>query len=120
MGKLTVYLAGGMESGWQDRVKEACPEFNYIDPRDSNNWTAWDVSGVKQADVIFAYLEEDNPSGWRMTLEMGIVVGQGKFIIFVNEVFDPRRWIVGNVADFHCRDLGVGISMLKTLGHIQE
>ena len=94
---LGVYLAGGMKSGWQDRVVSFVERIDgleedvrLIDPRyhgkqDEAEYTAWDIRGVKYADVVFAYLESDNPSGYGLCTEVAYAAAMRKFIIFVDE-----------------------------------
>lgn len=75
-----VYLAGGMRSNWQNVVKEALRKAQlpviFIDPRehgcaDEQKYTSWDLEGVRRADIVFAYLEKDNPNGAGLALEIG-------------------------------------------------
>lgn len=80
-----VYLAGGMRSNWQDRVKEAVlasgkTQVLFIDPRehhckDEVLYTRWDLEGIRRADIIFGYLEKDNPNGAGLALEVGFARG---------------------------------------------
>ena len=65
---ITVYLAGGFHSGWQDRLKEGVQQFIYLDPRthalkDNVQYTLWDTEAIRHSDLIFAYLESTNPAG---------------------------------------------------------
>lgn len=107
-----VYLAGGMKSGWQDQVKsiyfkktsaESGPFVHpkhklncvFFDPRDNNTrvaqiFTNWDLFYLRQADIVFAYLEADNPSGLGLAAEIGYAKALGQTIIFVNEQTDNR------------------------------
>lgn len=89
-GKTTVYLAGGFCSDWQDRVKLAVPEFEYIDPRQHNlsdpaEYTLWDLEGVAQSHIVFAYLENANPGGYALALELGYAKALNKVVIFIDE-----------------------------------
>ncbi|MDB9527848.1 nucleoside 2-deoxyribosyltransferase domain-containing protein [Oscillatoria sp. CS-180] len=89
-GKATVYLAGGFCSDWQDRVKLAVPEFEYIDPRQHNltdpvEYTLWDLEGVAQSHIVFAYLENANPGGYALALELGYAKALSKVVIFIDE-----------------------------------
>jgi len=66
-----VYLAGGMnQSNWQEKVTTEVGKngFVFFNPRehslaDSKEYTFWDLFYVKQSDILFAYMEESNPSG---------------------------------------------------------
>ena len=126
-----IYLSGGMTDGrWQRGVKEALVatglhEHTFIDPCVRNGvdptypdeYTAWDIAGVQQADVLFAYMEEDNPSGIGLALEVGVAVGAGgKLIIFVNECpNDPRMDIVAHAAGVTVCTLEDGIRILQSI-----
>jgi hypothetical protein len=81
-----VYLAGGMRGNWQDQVIEAvrrqAPEIPviFIDPRnngtkDEQVYTAWDLEGVAMADILFTYIEANNPAGHGACLEIGYAKG---------------------------------------------
>lgn len=88
---MKIYLAGGMKSGWQNTVinklKDRCVCFNPQDHRLNNakEYTIWDLHFVNQADIIFAYLEKENPSGFGLTLEIGYAKALNKTIILVDE-----------------------------------
>lgn len=85
-----VYLAGGMKSGWQDAVKKAVPGVIFIDPRehglkDEAGYTAWDLAGVERADVVFGYMESDNPGGAGLAVEFGWGARAGKTLMLVEQ-----------------------------------
>jgi nucleoside 2-deoxyribosyltransferase len=88
---LTVYLAGGMHTEWRKRVKEEVAFALYLDPtshglRDEAAYTQWDIVAIEQSDVVFAYLEKENPSGLGLMFELGYAAAKpGKITIFVNE-----------------------------------
>jgi hypothetical protein len=87
---LTVYLAGGFHSGWQQRVAIAVPDVHYKDPSkhglsDPVQYTEWDLQAIRQSDVVFAYLEASNPAGFALSLEVGYAKALGKTVIFVDE-----------------------------------
>lgn len=87
-----IYLAGGMKSGWQNKVKQN-KSFVFYDPAiDKNNdnmdvysYGAWDLFYVKKCDILFAYMERENPSGIGMAVEMGYAKAIGKTIILCLE-----------------------------------
>src|SRR3989344_6327864 len=96
MGK-TVYLVGGMRSGWQDRVIVECQGlgFTFKDPRKNETkefreYTTLDLHYVRISDIIFAYLEASNPGGQGACVECGYAKGLGKTVIVVNEKQDDR------------------------------
>jgi len=86
-----VYLAGGMRSGWQDKVIEACPKYvTFLDPRshglqEAEHYTEWDLDAIRSCNILFGYLEKDNPAGHNLALEIGYAYALKKIIIFVDE-----------------------------------
>jgi hypothetical protein len=91
-----VYLAGGMRGNWREKVKNEMPQLIYLDPcshglSDAVQYSAWDKQAVERCDMVFAYLEKDNPSGIGMCVEIGLCLGLYKPVIFVNEKKD-RYW----------------------------
>lgn len=92
-----VYLAGGMHTGWQDKVIEACEHkrIQFLDPRssgltDEDDYTAWDLWAVQQSDYVFGYLAKDNPSGIGLAVEFGYGIGSGRELIFIEDEDDDR------------------------------
>jgi len=66
---MLVYLSGGMNSGWQDKVPQL-KGVNYFDPRIHSpqfgaaiEFVEKDIRAVKDSDLVFCYIEHDNPSG---------------------------------------------------------
>ena len=87
-----VYLSGGMnESDWQSNlIKELPNGFVFFNPREHNlmhtkEYTFWDLYYVKNCDIVFGYMQKDNPSGFGLTLEVGYASALGKPIILVDE-----------------------------------
>ena len=118
-----IYLAGGMRSGWQDKVIEACKglRFDFRDPRNNNTkelieYAVIDLHHIKMSDVIFAYIEKDNPSGAGACVECGYAKGLGKTVIVVNEKRDDRYLrFIEKVADIVFGDFDKGLDFLKKL-----
>lgn len=118
---MRVYLAGGMKSGWQEKVKgftSTMKRVQWFDPTehdygDPRHYGPWDAAAVDACDVVFAYLEAGNPGGEGMCAEIGRAAGLGKVIIFVDEKTESgaartrylrlvREWstvVVGNLSD---------------------
>jgi len=99
---LTVYLAGGMKSAWQDRVIAAHPEIRFLDPRShgftaEHEYTEWDLSAIRESDVVLAYMDTDNPSGFGLSLEVGYARALGKTILYACEDTSPRQKYFGMV-----------------------
>lgn len=88
--KEKIYLAGGMNSGWQEElIEELRNRFVFFNPRNHellqpSLYTTWDLHFVKKADIIFAYMEKDHPSGYGLTLEIGYAKALNKTIILVD------------------------------------
>lgn len=74
---MNVYLSGGMKTGWQDKMPEI-EGVTYFDPRKDSEQSAAikfvndDIKAVKEADVVFCYMEKDNPSGLGAAWECAI------------------------------------------------
>jgi hypothetical protein len=91
MVKLSIYLAGGMDSDWQSQIIEKYRgDFFFFNPRDhqlqkSEEFTVWDLLYLQKADILFAFMEKDNPSGFGLTLEVGFARALGKTIILIDE-----------------------------------
>ena len=90
--KPLVYLAGGMYSGWQDRVKKRLGnKVRYYDPRtdaDQNclaKLTVADMENALACDWMLAYFEKGNPSGLGMAAEIGLARSKGARIFLVDE-----------------------------------
>jgi hypothetical protein len=87
---ISVYLAGGFRSGWQDTVRARVPSVRYVDPRlhgllRSDEYTTWDLEAIRRSDCVFAYLEGANPGGYALALEVGFAKALGKCVILVDE-----------------------------------
>ena len=87
-----VYLAGGMRGDWNTRVK-ALEGFTFFDPKDKeeatmtvDEYAPWDLHYVKQADICFVYIKNDNPSCIGLAVEAGYAKGLGKTVILVLEL----------------------------------
>jgi len=122
---MKVYLAGGMRSNWQDQVIQRCPEIHFINPRmhgfkESEEYSLADNLGVQISDIIFAYFENDNPSGYGLCYEIGLMKGYGKRVIFVDESSNKYMELLRRSVDFFTKDFYVGISYLKKLNNFIE
>lgn len=127
--KTKVYLAGGMnKSNWQGKVIKTVGKkgFLFYNPRehslsDSKQYTFWDLFYVKQCDILFAYMQDTNPSGIGLTLEIGYAKALSKSIILVDEkskndsTFARRFKIVQQSASIVFENLDEGVNFLKKL-----
>lgn len=99
---MEIYLAGGMKTGWQDKVIRRCTDLRFIDPRTHGlqqeaEYTAWDLAAIDRADMVFAYMDTSNPSGFGMSLEVGYAKARGKYIWYVCEDDSARQRYFGMV-----------------------
>ena len=78
-----------MHTDWQDVVRLHGPRLlDYRDPKshgltEEKEYTKWDLDNLTESDIVFAYLESENPSGAGLALEIGYAYAQRKYIIFV-------------------------------------
>ena len=72
-----IYLAGGMNDvDWQKKVINSFEgldnqkaKFVFYNPREhmlteSREYTIWDLFYVRKCDILFAYMQKNNPSGF--------------------------------------------------------
>lgn len=122
----TVFLSGGLHSGWQDLVVQACPTYSFADPRhhglvDPGEYTRWNLAQVSRCDIVFAYMEASNPSGLGLAAEIGYAKALGKPIILVDErskedsCFAQHFFMVRETADIYSSDLERGIEALQSI-----
>jgi nucleoside 2-deoxyribosyltransferase len=89
--KAKVFLSGGFKSNWQASVIEQLGDkFTIFNPRehgleDSDFYSTWDIHFVKGCDIIFAYMEATNPSGFGLSFELGVAYALNKTVILVDE-----------------------------------
>ncbi len=92
--KPKVFLSGGLSSNWQAKVKSAIGnKAIFFNPREhgleqTDYYSTWDIHFVKECDIIFAYMEATNPSGYGLAFELGIAYALNKTIILVDEKSD--------------------------------
>ena len=124
-----VYLSGGMNnSNWQQSVIDEIGGTGYVfyNPREHNlshsrEYTIWDLLYVKNCDVVFAYMQKDNPSGYGLTLEIGYATALGKPIVLIDERSDDdekfKRYfeIVRESSSIVFNNLSDGIKFLKNI-----
>lgn len=124
--KAKVFFSGGFKSDWQSKVIAALDDnFIFFNPRQhglehSDFYTTWDIHFVKECDILFAYMESTNPSGYGLAFELGVAYALNKTIILVDEkskdgdsfakyfkiLYKPSGVVLNNLAD--------GIDYLKT------
>lgn len=119
-----VYLAGGMNSDWREKCKSIYLGYNveFFDPKlkpdkHYSEYGTWDIHYIKQCDILFAYMEKTNPSGYGMVAEMGYAKALNKTVIFVLEPgHEKDRYFqfLKQFADVVYESLDEGIEYLKT------
>jgi nucleoside 2-deoxyribosyltransferase len=123
-----VYLAGGFNTDWRDTVKTLKfktwhPEnLEFFDPKlkPDKHWFeygTWDVHFIKQCDIVFAYMEKTNPSGYGLSAEMGYAKALNKTVIFVLESgHEKEKYLqfLKQFADVVYETLDEGIEYLST------
>ena len=80
MKTVLVYLAGGMKSGWQDKVMAALEDLRvegvvtFFDPRtnpkEPEKYRPMDKESWENADIVFGYAESSNPALFAMCIEL--------------------------------------------------
>lgn len=93
MSKTKIYLAGGIRSNWQKEVIDHYDELEFYNPREKEidraltltEFGAWDLHHIQMCDIVFGYMEKDNPSGIGMAVELGYAKGLGKTVILCLE-----------------------------------
>lgn len=117
---MKIYLAGGMKSDWRSLVKGGS-NHTFYDPcdhgfSDPTRYTFFDLEAVRHCDLVFAYLEEDSPSGLGLSYEMGLAKGLGKRVIFVNgQNTNKYTFLLENAVDVVLYKLIDGIELLGRL-----
>lgn len=131
--KSKVFLSGGFRSDWQSQIIEDLKhQFIFFNPRehglaDSEGYTTWDIHFIKECDILFAFMEESNPSGYGLAFELGLAYSLNKTIILIDQkskndsnfaryfkiLYKPSGVVFDNLTD--------GIEFLKkfSIGHEQ-
>lgn len=121
--KNKVYLAGGFTSDWRESIKSHfINDIEIFDPKlkPDKHWSeygTWDVHYIKQCDILFAYMEKTNPSGYGLSAEIGYAKALNKTVILVIEPgHEKDRYFqfLKQFADVVYETLDEGIEYLKT------
>jgi len=92
-----IYLSGGMRGiDWQGEVAKVLPGWVLFDPRESKSndpatYYEWDIGHIEKAEVVLAYMNSGNPSGYGLMYEVGYAAAMNKLIIFVDAMVDDPR-----------------------------
>ena len=147
-----IYLSGGTVSNWQDEVEHyitkdtiqaefynpAKFKVGTVDRPDLRMYGPMDKLKIEECDILFAYLEQSNPTPINVALELGYAKGLGKLTILCNEwteakykanelgtqkTTDPKAvatwykpWytnLLDSWADFQESDFGLAKELLK-------
>lgn len=113
---MKIFLAGGLYSNWQDEVMKAYPKHTYYDPRSHGlvlceQYTPWNLKHVEMADMVFACFDKENPTGFGMTLEIGVALGLGMNVILVDEQM-LESWASTRLTCFVARTMEEGLARL--------
>jgi len=97
---MKIYLAGGLRNPWRKSVKINAnyPDVKYLNPDEHelnipSQYTNLDLHMIDNSDLIFGYLEEENPGGYNTIFELGYAIGKGIPIIFINEKPDWDKYV---------------------------
>lgn len=124
--KNRVYLSGGLKSNWQGTIiKELNKKFIFHNPNNhalenSKLYTAWDLHHIKLCDIVFAYMEPNNQSGYGLALEVGYAAALNKTIILIDEKsqkdsgFESKFKIIRESASAVFDNLEEGVQFLKS------
>lgn len=125
---MKVYLAGGMHSNWRKRVTEQfgkCMEF--LDPTthgliDEVAYTRWDLNAIYECDVVFAYMDSANPSGFGLCVEVGYASGIGRPVVYVCEDETERQRYFGMVraCAIRAKSFDDGLNKLRLMDEFLE
>jgi len=117
---MNVFLSGGTHNAWHDVVKAAFPDHYFFDPRtlaslDMRTIAETERRWLDECDVIFFYLERDNPSGLGSAFEVGYCVANSRPVIFVDERRNSHTEWLGIHCDHVAFDLDTGLDLLRKI-----
>ena len=127
-----VYLAGGFNTNWQEKIIERLKDrFVFLNPRSHglhapHLYAPWDIHFVRNCDILFGYMESSNPSGYGLAFEIGLSYGLGKTTILVDErsQADAEFGRYYNLVRLSCSavfsNLEDGINFLELFSHAVE
>lgn len=94
---IKIYLAGGLNTGWQDEILGIGGDYTYIDPRawqsgaTPEQYTTRDLAAIEDSHWVIAYMDSKNPSGFGLSVEIGYAKALRKKIIFVDLMKNDYR-----------------------------
>jgi nucleoside 2-deoxyribosyltransferase len=130
---MKVYLAGGMKSGWQQKLIDYFSnlDITLYDPtkhrlESPELYSPADIYALKQSDIIFIYMEETNPSGMGASFEAGYAYAESKLIILVDEKspndekFARQFAMVSTLASVKFNNLRSGMDYLRAIRDMEQ
>ena len=97
---MKIYLAGGLKNDWRKIIKlySNYPDVKFLDPNEHglnipSQYTNLDLNMIDHSDLVFGYLEENNPGGYNTIFELGYATGKGIPIIFINEKTEWDKYV---------------------------
>lgn len=96
---MKVFLSGDTRTDWQSTIMDRFPDHTFFDPRTLSNKTykemaETELNWINQSDIVFAYLNKENPYGFGTCFEIGYSVAQKKTIVYVDEKqVSSSQWI---------------------------
>ena len=97
---MKIYLAGRLRDPWRETVKMSANylDVKYLDPNKHelnipSQYTNLDLHMIDNCDLVFGYLEEENPGGYNTIFELGYAIGKGIPIIFINEKLNWDKYV---------------------------
>jgi len=82
-------------------------------------YATWDRHYIRTADILFGYMEEDNPSGYGFATEIGFAKGLSETLVLVDEKsridehYREYFAIVREMPDVVLDSLDEGITLLR-------
>lgn len=114
----TVYLSGGLRTEWRNDVIHNSNHL-FLDPKNrgvdlnESEYPKWNIEAIKKSDIIFAYMEESNPSGIGLSFEVGLAKGMNKKVILCVEKNDRYFEYLKKLSDYVFSDFQEAISFLN-------
>lgn len=123
---MKIYLCGGLKTNWQKKFisKFLERQFTIYNPvyhgyKLPEQYIVWDLHYIKECDLVFAYMESSNPSGYGLAAEIAYAKALNKTVILiderseVDEEFARYFLFVKNMADISFSNYNDGINYLS-------
>lgn len=115
---MKIFLSGGTHGNWHDVVKGRFTGHIFFDPRslshlDMETIARTERQWLDECDVLFFYLEADNPSGLGSAFEVGYCVANSRPVVFVDEKRNTHTEWLGIHCDRTAHSLDDGIDILR-------